>query len=196
MTEDQGQHAAGGWLPPQSPGGPDPGTHPPPAQPPPQPHWGAPGYGQGPPPYGQSPYGQGSPWTSTYYYAQVEPDNPSGLAGFIVSITSIGVLFVYLGILAPLTLALSIAGLIVSRKGIRKVESGETRKHAGLAKAGFWLGIAGIVLSLLAIAGWVALIVLEDGGRDGGFDSDDGDPVRLLLHSGTALARAGAALLV
>jgi hypothetical protein len=172
---------------------------PPPAQwaPPQGTGWSQPGYGQpgyGQPGWGQSPYGQGSPWASTYYYRPMEPDNSPGLAGFILSITSIGMLVIFFGLLSPITFCLSIAGLVVSRNGIKKVERGETRKNRDLARWGFWLGVAGIVLSLLAIGGWVALFVADpDAFDDDEFDSDDGDPVRLLVRLGAALARVALA---
>jgi hypothetical protein len=160
----------------------------------PNPAWGPPGYGQQP--YGQQPYGQGSPWASTYYYAQVEPANSPAVTGFILSITAIGTLVIFFGLLAPLTIGLSIAGLVVSRNGIKKVERGETSKNRTLAGWGFWLGVAGTVLAVLAIAGWVALFIADpDAFEDDDFDPDGGDPVRLLMRLGTTLARAAAALL-
>lgn len=137
MAEDP--HAApppGGWLPP----------HPPP-QPPQHQQY---------PPYG---YQQQSPWASTYYWTHAEPDNNAATGGFITSIASIAVLVFTLGIFSPLTLIASIAGTAVSRNGLQKVERGETTKSRDMAQWGFWLGIAGVVLSLLALAAWVALIV-------------------------------------
>ena len=207
MTEDpHGQQPPDSWLPPEPPGGQQSA----PGGPPPAAYWhqpsagwgppgygqGPPGYGQSPPGYGQSPYGHGSPWASTYYYAQAEPANSPAVAGFILSITAIATLVVFFGLLAPLTVGLSIAGLVVSRNGIKKVDRGETRKNRDLARWGFWLGIVGIVLALLAIAGWVALIAADpDAFEDDGYDPDDGDPVRVLALSSVALARVAAGLL-
>lgn len=143
MAEDP--HAApppGGWLPPQQQ---------PPQQGQPSPY----GYQQ-PPPYG---YPQQSPWASTYYYTYAEPDNSAAMGGFITSLASIGALVFFLGLLSPFTLIASIVATVVSRNGAQKVERGETTKNADLAKWGFWLGILGIVLSLLAAAAWLALIL-------------------------------------
>ena len=179
--------AQGAWG--QQPGAQQPGA------------WGQPGgaaYGQQP--YGQQTYAQAahnqpSPWASSYYYAYQEPDNSPALAGFICSITSIGTLVVFFGILAPITLGVSIGGIVASRKGLKKVKDGETRKYKGLAQWGFWLGIAGVVLSLLAIAGWVALIATDPDAFDEDYDPDDGDPASAAIRAVATLARAAAALL-
>ena len=144
MAEDpHGAPPPGGWLPPEA--GPQ-------QQPPPYQH---PQYQQHPP-YG---YGQPSPWASTYYYTYAEPDNAPALGGFITSLASIGALVFFLGLLSPLTLIASIISTVVSRNGSQKVERGETTKHADLAKWGFWLGILGVVLSVLAIGAWLAIIL-------------------------------------
>jgi hypothetical protein len=153
------------WLPPESSG----------EQPPPAPY-GQPPHGQQPPawgtppqqpqqPYGQQPYGQQpnpynqpSPWASTYYWHQAEPDNTPAMAGFIMSLASIGTLVMFFGLLSPLNLILSVAATFVSRSGLKKVERGETTKNKDLGKWGFWLGIVGAVLSLLVIIAFIALI--------------------------------------
>ena len=119
----------GGWLPPAAP-------PPPPYQPPPV-----------------QPY-----WPQTVYWQQ-EPGNTPAMVGFIMSVASISTLVFFIGILSPLNLAVSIASTIVSRNGQKKVDRGETRQSRDLATWGFWLGIAGIVLSLIAIAIWIAIIV-------------------------------------
>lgn len=160
----------------QPPQGPPPGQ-PPYGQPPPQQQqqpygqqWGQPTYQQ-PPQYQQpspyqSPYGQPSPWASTYYWHQAEPDNGPAIAGFIMSLASIATLVLFFGFLSPLNFCVSLASVFVSRNGIRKVEDGETSKNADLAKWGFWLGVIGTVLSALVIAGFVALVT------SGAFDSE------------------------
>jgi hypothetical protein len=135
-------------------------------------------YGQGP--YGQQPYGQQqpygyqqpSPWAGTYWY-QAEPDNTPAIAGFIMSLASIGTLVLFFGFLSPLTLCLSIAASLVSRSGLKKVERGDTTKNEDLAKWGFWLGILGAVLSLLAILVFVALVTSDPSWLD---DLDSTEP--------------------
>ena len=171
-----------GWLPPETPAQPPPPWQPPPQQPGQQPQYGQPppAWGQQPPPqygqqpYGQpSPYGQQTPWASTYYWTPAEPDNTPAVAGFIMSLASIGTLVMFFGFLSPVNLCLSIASTFVSRNGIKKVERGETTKNKDLAKWGFWLGIAGAVLSLLVIAAFIALIASDPSWLD---DLDDSEP--------------------
>ena len=180
MAEGSQDPPQQGWLPPEPAEGQQPpaqepppyGQQPPPGQAPPQqgqqpPAWGQPGYGQQPPGYGQQPYGQQNPhgqptpWASTYYWTQAEPDNTPAMAGFIMSLASIGTLVMFFGFLSPFNLALSIAATFVSRNGIKKVERGETSKNKDIAKWGFWLGIVGAVLSLLVILAFVALVTSD-----------------------------------
>jgi hypothetical protein len=171
-----------GFLPPE-PSGPEPdlGGGQAPQQPPPQP---PPGYQQQPPPY-QPPPAQAPPpyqpppaypgWQppppayppppSGYYGwapASVprQPDNGPALAGFIVSMVSGGLWLISAGWLAPLSIPGGIVGMVLARRGKQKVESGETQKHKDLANAGWWIGLAVIVLSVLSTIAWVLFIVL------------------------------------
>jgi hypothetical protein len=154
--------------------------------------WGQPGYGQGyggqpgygqqpygQPGYGQQPYGQygyaqqgyyGYPSYEAWQRATQGPPNNAAVGGFITSCCSIGLLVFLAGISAPLTFFASIAGLVVSRNGIKAVERGDTSKNKDLAQWGFWLGVAGIVLSVIAIAVWAAIFIAADGVDD--YDSD------------------------
>jgi hypothetical protein len=195
----------GGWDPP-SPGeqagwGQPPGG---------TPGWGQPGYGQqgytqpgygqqgyGQPGYGQQAYGQQAYGQTGYYgypsydawsKATQGPPNNAAVGGFITSVVSIGLLVFIIGLSAPLTFFASIAGTIVSRNGIKKVESGETKKNMDLARWGFWLGIAGIVLSLLAAGAWTAIFIAADQ-DDFEYDSDSDDPYGLVKPVVVALAR-------
>ncbi|MDQ3936302.1 MAG: hypothetical protein M3340_16915, partial [Actinomycetota bacterium] len=146
---------------------------------------------QWPPPqqYGGSPYGQQSPWAATYYYSYAEPSNTPAVAGFIMSIASIGTLVMFFGLISPLTLGVSIASTIVSRNGVRKVEKGETRKNGDLAKWGYWLGIVGIVLSILAAAAWIALIASDPDMFDDTTPRDRGEPVSAAIALVAGAAR-------
>ena len=173
-----------GWAPPGQP---------PPAQPPPGQGWGQPGYGQG---YGQQQgyaqpgygYGQqgyyGYPSYEAWSRATQGPPNNAAVAGFITSISSLGLLVFILGLSAPLTFIASIVGTIVSRNGIKKVDSGETKKNRDLGQWGFWLGIAGVVLSLIAAAIWTAIFVAADDIED-----SDSDPYSRLKPVLVALGR-------
>ena len=176
---------AGGWPPPgQAQGG--------------QAGWGQPGYGQG---YGQQGYGygpqQGYGQQGYYGYPSYEawsratqgPPNNTAVAGFITSIASLGLLVFIIGLSAPITFIASIVGTIVSRNGIKKVDSGETKKNRDLGQWGFWLGIAGIVLSLIAAGVWTAVFIAADD-IDDDFEYDsDSDPYGMLKPVLVALGR-------
>src|SRR5204862_7460087 len=62
------------------------------------------------------------------------------------------------GLFAPGALPCAIIGVVFGRKGRTAVDEGRTRKFRGLAQAGFVIGIVGIVLSVLALAGWIIAI--------------------------------------
>jgi hypothetical protein len=128
-------------------------------QPPPQYQQPPPHY---PPPQYQQPYGYGPP---PGYYAwgpppPREPDNNPAVAGFVLSMVGGGLLFFFAGLSTIISLGLSIAGIVYSRKGKEKVDRGETTKQRGLAQAGFIIGIVSTVLSLLATVFWILFIVL------------------------------------
>jgi hypothetical protein len=169
------------FLPPEPPG-PDPdlgdkaGEQTPPLPPPqqqyqaPQQYQPPPQYQQPPPQYHQPPPQQ--PWQQPYgygpppgYYAwgpppPREPDNNPAVAGFVLSMVGGGLLFFFAGLSTIISLGLSIAGIVYSRKGKAKVDRGETTKQRGLAQAGFIIGIVSTVLSLLATVFWILFIVL------------------------------------
>jgi hypothetical protein len=163
--------------------------------------WGQPGYGQGYQyGYGQQGYGQqgyggyyGYPSYDAWKNATQGPSNSAAVGGFITSISSLGLLLFIIGLSAPLTFFASIAGTIVSRNGIKKVENGETTRNKDLAQWGFWLGIAGIVLSLLAIGLWTAIFIAADdidsSDDDFDFDSDSTDPYPSFVRVLAAAAR-------
>ena len=148
-----GPGAPAGWQP-------APGEGPPPTgaawqpqgqgHPPPQGQGYPPPPGQGYPPYGQ-------PWG---YPQPTAPDNGPAVAGFVLSLVSGGLLLISGGLSSVVSVGCAVAGMIYSRKGRQKVAAGETPKHAGLAKAGWIIGIVALVLSLLATAGWILVAVL------------------------------------
>jgi hypothetical protein len=125
-----------------------------------QPGWLPPQHGT-PPQYGTPPLPQyGAPWASTFYPGYYsEPDNTPAMTGFVMAVVSISVLVLFFGVLAPLTLLTSIASIFVSRAGLKKVTRGETTKNKSVAQWGFWLGIVGTVLAMIAIAAWILVIV-------------------------------------
>jgi len=214
----------GGYLPPEPPG-PEPelGARPQPppapgpqaasqAHPPPQGYQPPPGYGQpppgappqpgtvGPPPYYVPPpgYTYPPPGAYGYYGAHQVPDNGSAVAGFVLSLVAGGLLLISGGLSTVVSLGCAIAGMIYSRKGKRRVDSGETPKHRGLAQAGWIIGIISLVLSLLATAGWILILVLaltdEQFRDDLDRELDDSQSIRAAVSIGAAgLRLAGVA---
>jgi hypothetical protein len=166
------------FLPPQ-PAGPEPelGRRPaPPPPPPPAPTQPAPGpaYGwqQPPPP---------------------QPDNGPAVAGFVLSIVSVSLLVLSAGLSSLISLGCAIFGLVYSRKGKKKVESGETTKNAGLAQAGFIVGIVSVCLSAVASAFWVAVVIAavndEEFRDDIEREFDNSESIRASLQVAAALGR-------
>jgi hypothetical protein len=188
VEESSGDGEDTGFLPPEPPG-PEPelGDRPPqlplPPAPPPQAPQAPPAYGYPPPPPGQAypppPPGQAYPPPPGYGYPpqpppgyaypppppwgypqQQLPDNGQAIAGFVLSIVSLGLLVVSAGLSTIISIGCAIGGIICSRNGKKKVDAGETPKHRGLAQAGFIIGWVGIGLSLLATIAWIVVIAV------------------------------------
>jgi len=164
------------FLPPQ-PAGPEPELKARPAPPPspqapePPPPPPAPQtYGYPPPPPGYG-YQQAPPQPWGYQHPPV-PDNGQAVAGFVLSLVSVGLLVLSAGLSTIVSLGLAIGGIVCARNGKRKVDAGETPKHRGLAQAGFIVGWVGVGLSILAIAAWILVIVLGAAPSDSGSDAD------------------------
>jgi hypothetical protein len=182
------------FLPPEPPGpepelGAAPAKEAPPAPPPPEETYGDPPYsppqqtygypppppgapGQLPPGYQPPPppgYGHPQPWVHSQ---QPVPDNGAAVAGFVLSIISVGLLVISFGLSTIISLGFAIAGMLCSRQGKRRVEAGETPKHAGLAQAGFIIGWVGIGLSILAIIAWILVFAIGPDDDQSIFDPD------------------------
>ena len=145
------------FLPPQ-PAGPEPELGARPAPPPPPPMQ-APSYA---PPAGAAPPPQQQQYQQTWGYAQQpapQADNGPAVAGFVLSLVSGGLLVVTLGISSIVSLACAILGLVYSRRGKRRVESGETSKNEALANAGWIISIVSLVLSAIATLVYVAIVI-------------------------------------
>jgi hypothetical protein len=166
-VEDDGRQ----FLPPQ-PAGPEPELGGRPAPPPPR--QSAPAYGWQQPP-------------------QPQPDNGPAVAGFVLSIVSVALLVLSAGLSSLISLGCAIFGIVYSRKGKGKVESGETTKNAGLAQAGFIVGIVSLCLSALATAVWVAVVVAavndEEFRDDLEREFDNSESIRAGLQVAAALGR-------
>jgi hypothetical protein len=147
----------GRFLPPEPPG-PEPelgGKPPPPPAPPP------PAYAQPQPGYQpawQQQQQQQPPQTWTYPQQRV-PDNNQAVTGFILSLVGGGLLLVSAGLSSIVSVGLSIAGMILGRQGVKRVDAGETPKHRSLGQAGFWIGLVSLILSVIATAIWVAVLI-------------------------------------
>ncbi|HEU0025173.1 MAG TPA: hypothetical protein VFQ12_11095 [Thermoleophilaceae bacterium] len=185
----------GGFLPPE-PAGPEPelGARPARAPDPPPPQQPPPGY----PPqyqYQQPPPGWQAPPAGAWGWAPrpAEPDNGPAVAGFVLSMVAGGLLLVTGGLSSIISIGCAIAGIVQSRQGKRKVAAGETGKHAGLAQAGFIVGIISLVVSVLATIGWTLVIVLL--ATDEGFREDfenDTDGGSNLITAALRVATVGA----
>jgi hypothetical protein len=127
---------------------------------PPPPGYGTPYPGQQPyyppPGYPYAPVGQ--------YRYDSGPDNGLAIASLTVAILAIVAMFFTAGFAAPISIVASIVAVVLGLKGKKAVEEGRTRKHRDVAVAGFWTGIAGIVLAVLAIVAWVLVFVFADTG--------------------------------
>jgi hypothetical protein len=157
------------FLPPE-PAGPEPDLagrpHQPPPPPPPTPHQQQQTYGYPPPPPGYAyppPPGWGQPQHAV-------PGNSQAVTGFVFSVIAVSLLVLSFGLSTIVSLGFSIAGIICSHIGKRRVDAGETPKHRGLAQAGFIIGWVGVGLSILAIIAWI--LVLAIGAGEEGFRID------------------------
>jgi 4-hydroxybenzoate polyprenyltransferase len=125
--------------------------------------------------------------------AQPQPDNGPAVAGFVLSIVSVSLLVLSAGLSSLISLGCAILGIVYARKGKRKVESGETTKNAGLAQAGFIVGIVSLCLSALATAFWVAVLVAAVGDEEFRDDIerefDNSESIRAGLQVAAAIGR-------
>jgi hypothetical protein len=172
------------FLPPK-PAGPEPelGERPAPPQPapaPPQQSWAPPAHA-GPQQQDQQ------PWAPQ----PTQPDNGPAVAGFVLSIVSVALLFLSAGLSSLISLGCSIFGIVYSRKGKKKVEQGETTKNAGLAQAGFIVGIVSLCLAALATLIWTALLIAvatdEEFREDFEREFDNSDTIRAVVRMGLLL---------
>lgn len=111
------------------------------------------------------PGGQPPPGYVPYYPAQPEAATPkesngNATASLIVSGGSLALLVFTVGVLAPITLIASIVGTVLGHKGKTAAEKNPAMGQKDEAVAGFWMGIAGIILAVLAIIVMIVLIVV------------------------------------
>jgi hypothetical protein len=150
-------HGSGGFLPPE-PSGPEPdlGRRPEPAAAPPPP----PAQGYEPPAHAQPGWQQPQQppqppaWNTPN---PAGPDNGPAVLGFSLSLSSLGLLLISAGLSTLLSVGLAIPGMLQSRKGTRRVQEGLTSRNAGLANAGWILGIVALVLSAVFTIVWIVI---------------------------------------
>lgn len=131
-----------------------------------------------PPPQGGYYYPPPEQPPGTYrpvYYPQgaAAPSNNAAMASIIVACSSIGVLVLTGGLLAPFTLIASGVATFFGHKGKTDVDQGKTPVQRDLAVGGFWTGIGGIVLSVLAIIAWVVIVALLIAAEESGTLTED-----------------------
>ena len=147
---------SGGFLPPE-PSGPEPdlGRRPEPPPAPPDP----PAQGFQPPAHAQAGWQPQQPpaWNAA---GSAGADNGPAVLGFSLSLSSLGLLLISVGLSTLLSVGLAIPGMLQSRKGTQRVREGVTSRNAGLASAGWVLGIVALVLSVLATIFWIVIAVL------------------------------------
>ena len=141
--------SAGGWLPPQAPDGrpaprfdseprprfapPEPPRHTvPPAPPPAQP--------------------------ATFVKPQSAPANALAITALVLSISSLVLLVLSVGVSFTISLPLSAGAWICAVKAKRALRDGRAQSGAGQAKAGLVLAMIGVALSVAAMIIWIALI--------------------------------------
>ena len=137
------------------------GTVPPPPAPPPA---------YSPPPEQPSPPGYPPP-PAPGYSGPAPPGNGAAIAALVCSLLGLVLLLSFAGFLFPITMILSIAGIVLGRRGMKEVDRGETSQHRSLAKAGLVFGIVGLVCALLAAAILIALLVADSNWLED-FDTD------------------------
>lgn len=119
------------------------------------------GYWYQPPPVWVA-RGGAQPQTAQYAQVQQPPrkGNGSAVASLIVSCSSLAFLLFTAGLAAPLTLIASSVSIFLGHKGKADFDSGKADSQRDVSIAGFWTGITGVVLSVVALIAWVVVIVV------------------------------------
>jgi hypothetical protein len=85
---------------------------------------------------------------------------PNGLAiaGLVLGITGLALLLLTIGTAFVLTIPCSVAAWLLSARARTRIAVGEAEGGASQAKWGYILGIAGVVLGVVAMVVWIILI--------------------------------------
>ena len=112
------------------------------------------------PPGGQPPPGYVPYYPGPAVAVPTKKSNGTATASLIVSGGSLATLIFTLGLFAPLTLIASIVGTVLGHNGKAATDRDSELGQRDEAIAGFWMGIAGIVISVLALAFWVVVVLI------------------------------------
>jgi hypothetical protein len=104
------------------------------------------------------------------YLHKPERDNPKAVTGFSFGVCALGLFVLSGGISFLVSIPCSIVGIVVGRRGMNAVDTGESTKHRRYAKAGFVMGIVTCSLaSFMAVSFILAAIFPEE------FESSDSE---------------------
>jgi hypothetical protein len=96
--------------------------------------------------------------------------NGLAVAGLVLGIVALGLLLLSLGLSFLFTLPLAIGAWVCAAQAKARIRDGRTHAGRGQAQVALWLGIAGVVLSVVAMIVWIVLIAsgfsLEDFRQD------------------------------
>jgi hypothetical protein len=103
-------------------------------------------------------------------------DNPQAITGFSFGICALGLFVLSGGISFLVSIPASIVGIVVGKRGMNAVDTGESTKHRRYAKAGFVTGIVTVSLSSFMAVSFILAAIFPDE-----FDSGDSEFTALPL---------------
>jgi hypothetical protein len=142
--------SAGGWLPPQAPGG----RPAPRFDPEPRPRFAPPE----PPRHTAPPAAPPAQPGATFVKPQTGPANALAITSLVLSISSLVLLVLSVGVSFTISLPLSAGAWLCAVRAKRALRDGRAHGGEGQAKAGLVLAIVGVALSVVAMIVWIALI--------------------------------------
>ena len=110
------------------------------------------------------------------YLHKPERDNPQAITGFSYGICALGLFVCSGGISFLVSIPAGIIGIVVGRRGMKAVDSGESTKHRRYAKAGFVTGIVTVSLASFMALSFILAAIFPDE-----FDSGDSEFTALPL---------------
>jgi len=104
------------------------------------------------------------------YLHEPERDNPDAVTGFSFGVCALGLFVLSGGIAFLVAIPCSIVGIVVGRRGMKAVDTGESTKHRRYAKAGFVMGIVTLSLASFMALSFILAAIFPDE-----FDSGDSE---------------------